>query len=313
MQSLLQGGCDISILTKEDQDELLQGAFDKSGLFPHLDIKLVQELLFSLEFCIPVPPSVLNVDVSKFIQSEDTARWLLFPALITAHFRPPANIPENATQQSLHSLCWQLRTSEMHSLSAHVAQIIVLRLLAHFVVQQGDKRDSAQHCCSIWCNGIVWQSNRGIDISVHIIDNSVIQCIGRSNTLADLSYQYVTDVIGHILSIVCQLSPNLAAAAYIVHSPKVTTVYEAAVAPLPQELFPVEGIQNSIGSCNDYMLSCADTFGHSTRLLISELFGGWIPLQHPPPLCQFPLQHSIVPCPCPLVPKPSWTPQVCLP
>ena len=250
-----------------------------ASLFPHLDIKLVQELLISLEFCIPVHPSVLNVDVSKIMQSEDTARWLLFPALITAHFRPPANIPENATQQSLHSLCWQLRTSEKHSLSAHVAQIILLRLLAHFVVQQGDKQDSPQQCCSIWCNGIVWQSNKGIDISVHITDNCVIQCIGRSNTLADLSYQYVTDVIGHILSTVRQLSPNLAAAAYIVHSPKVTTECEAAVTPLPQELFPVEGIQNSIGSCNDYMLSCADTFGHSTRLLISELFVGWKPSQ----------------------------------
>ena len=89
----------------------------------------------------------------------------------------------------------------------------------------------------------------------------------------------MTDVIGHILSTVRQLSPNLAAAAYIVHSPKVTTVYEATVTPLPQELFPVEGIRNSIGSCNDYMLSCADTFGHSTCLLISELFGGLKPLQ----------------------------------
>ena len=249
-----------------------------ASLLPHLDIKLVQELLISLEFCIPVHPSVLNVDMSKFVQSEDTARWLLFPALITANFRPPANIPENATQQSLHSLCWQLQTSKKHSLS-HVAQIILLRLLTHFVVQQGDEQESTQHCCSIWCNGIAWQSNRGVDISVHVTDNSVIQCTGRSNTLADLSYQYVTDVISHILSTVRQLSPNLAAAVYVVHSPKVTTVYETAVTPLPQELFPVEGIQNTIGGYDDYTSSCVDTFGHSTRVPVTELFGGWKPSQ----------------------------------
>lgn len=249
------------------------------SLFPRLDMKLVKELLISLEFCIPVHLSVLNLDMRKFVQSEDTTRWLLFPALITANFRPPANIPENATQESLSTLCWQLQTSEKHAISAHVAQTILLRLLAHFVVPQGDGEDSQQHYCNIWCNGIVWQSNKGVDISVHITDNRVIQCIGRSNTLSDLSYQYVTDVICHILSTIRQLSPNLAAAAYVVHSPKMTTMYEAAVTPLPQEMFPVEGIRNSIGSYNDYMLSCADTFGHSTRLLISELFGGWKPSQ----------------------------------
>ena len=53
-------------------------------LFPHLDLDLglVQQLLTSLEFCLPVDPHVLKVDLSKLTQTEskEATRWLFFPA-----------------------------------------------------------------------------------------------------------------------------------------------------------------------------------------------------------------------------------------
>ena len=252
-----------------------------ANLFPELDMELVQQLLVGLEFCIPVHPSVLSVEISKLMQSEDAGGWLLFPALISANCRPPPAIPTKPTQQSLHYICWQLKTSEKHSISAQVLQTILLRLLAQFVVPRQDEKDSQQHCCSIWRNGIAWQSKRGIHICVRIASNTLIQCVGsRDDKFADSSYEYVADVISHILLTVRQLSPNLSAAAYIVHSPKVTSLYEDATLPLdPQELFPVRGIRNSIECYEDFMLSCKDILGLSTRLPVIELFGGFKPSQ----------------------------------
>ena len=189
-----------------------------ASLFPDLDVELVQRLLVSLEFCIPVDPSVLKVEISTLMQSEEASGWLFFPALIST--KPPQLCLGGPAQQSGKYLCWQLWSSKKHSISAHVLQTILLRLAAHFVVQQCNEEGAQQHCCSIWWNGIAWQSKRGVDIAVHITNNRVIQVVGMSNMSADILCHYLSDVISDILLTVHQLSPNLAAAAYIVHPPK---------------------------------------------------------------------------------------------
>ena len=246
-----------------------------SSLFPDLDVELVQQLLVSLEFCIPVDPSVLKVEMTKLTQSEEASGWLFFPALISAKSMPP--IPEDTNTQSVRFLCWQLRTSKKQSISARIFQTILLRLAAHFVVQQRNEEGVRQHCCSIWWNGIAWQSKRGVDIAVHITNNRVIQVVGMSNMSAAILCHYLSDVISDILLTVHQLSPNLAAAAYIVHLPKMTSLREDVPDSPPKELFPVEDIRNSIAEYEDYTLSCKDTFGLSSRLPVPDLFGGWNP------------------------------------
>ena len=248
-----------------------------ASLFPGLDVELVQQLLLSLEFCIPVDPSVLKVEMRKLTQSEETSGWLFFPALITT--KPPPHFPEVPTKQSVHYLCWQLRTSKKHSVSAHVLQTILLRLVAHFVVQQHNEEGIQHHCCSIWWNGIAWQSVGGINVSVHITTNRVIQVVGTTDMLADKLYQYLSDVISDILSTVHQLSPNLSAAAYIVHPSEIASLYVDAIISPPQELFPIEGIRNAIAGDKDSTVSCKDIFGLSTELPVPDLFGGWTPSQ----------------------------------
>ena len=128
------------------------------SLFQDLDVAFIQQLLVGLEFCIPVDPTVLKVEVSKLTQSQDTSGWLFFPALMAAKLPLPSS--DNLPMQSARYLCWQLRTSKKHSISAHVLQTILLRLAAHFVVKQRDEEGVRRHCCSIWWNGITWQSKR---------------------------------------------------------------------------------------------------------------------------------------------------------
>ena len=245
-------------------------------LLRDLDLEMVKQLLISLEFCLPVDPSVLKVDLSKLTQSKEASGWLFFPALISA--KPAQPTQEGLPQQSVRYLCWQLRTSKKHSISARLLQTILLRLAAHFVVKQPDEEGVQQHCCSIWWNGIAWQSRKGIDITVYIINNRVIQVIGASVVPADKSCQYLIAVISDILSTVHRLSPKLAAGAFIVHPPKMSSLPKDITAPPSKELFSVEGIQISIRDREEYSLSLKDSnTGRSTREAVSNLFGGCTP------------------------------------
>ena len=245
-------------------------------LFPNLDLEMVQQLLISLEFCLPVDPSILKVELSKLTQSKEDIGWLFFPALISA--KPPQTTVEGLSQHSGCYICWQLRTAKKHSISARLLQTILLRLAAHFVVKQRDEEGVQQHCCSIWWNGIEWQSTKSIDIAVHIIRNRVIQVIGANVVSADESCQYLTDVISDILSTVHRLSPKLAARAYIVHSLKSSISPEDIIALPAKELFPVEGIQNSMDIRDSYCLSLKDSnTNRFTKAAISDLFGGCTP------------------------------------
>ena len=243
-------------------------------LFPHLDLEMVQQLLISLEFCIPVDPSVLKLGLSKLTQSEEVSGWLFFPALISAEL--PQCPSENFTQNGVQYLCWQLRTSKKHSISARVLQTILLCLAAHFVVKHY-LSEGVQHCCSVWWNGITWQSKEGIDITVHITKNKVIQVVSASHMSADNSFQYLANVISDILDVIHRLSPKLAADSYIVHPPKRHTLCKDVSTPPPKELFPVADIQDSIKCCYVYSLSVKDGNNPSTKVVVSDLLGGCTP------------------------------------
>ena len=244
--------------------------------FPRLDLEMVQQLLISLEFCLPVDPVILKVDLSKLTQSKKASGWLFFPALISA--KHPHSTMENLPQPNVCYLCWQLRTIKKHSISPRILQTILLRLAAHFVVKQQDDEGVQQHYCSICWNLIAWQSADGVDVTVHIINNRVIQVIGASIMSADKSFQYLTDVISDILSTVHRLSPKLAAGAYIVHPPRIATSPEGIIAPPPnKEMFSVAGIQSSMRADKQFALSLKDGNSRWNRVPVTNLFGGYTP------------------------------------
>ena len=243
-------------------------------VFPDLDMELVQQLLIGLEFCIPVDPSVLRVEVSKLTCSEEASGWLFFPSLISRK-SPHFNL-KNLSQQSVCYLCWQLRTAKKHFISARLLQAIILRLAANFVVKHHISEGVQQYCCSVWWNGIEWQSTVGVDVAVQV-NNRVIQVIGASLTSADKSCQYLTDVISDILSSVHQLSPKLLAGTYIVHPLKLAASSKDIIVPSPKKLFPVDGIQSSIREVKEFALSLKDSKNCCNRMTVTDLFGGCTP------------------------------------
>ena len=287
------------------------------ALFPDLDEKFVQQLLVCLEFCIPVDPSLLKVE--NLIQEENTSGWLFFPALISAN--PPQPRSEGVRQENLSAqcLCWQLKTSRKHYISARVLQTILLRLAAHFVVLQHNEDGVCHHSCNIWLNGIAWWTNCGIDVTIHITNNRVIKVVaaGGTKTSADKLFHYLSNVISDILITVKWLSPNLFAAAYIVHPPIMDALHEDVTTPTPMELFLVEGIRNTIATNNTYALSLKDPAGHPTRLPVSDLFGGWSPslkdikrilwTQPEPDQSQSPVESSSALSPASNYPPPALT------
>ena len=262
-------------------------------LFPDLDLAMVQQLLISLEFCISVDPSVLKVDLSKLTQNEETSGWLFFPALISATYSQVTS--EDCPKQDVNSLCWQLRILKKQSISARLLQTILLRLAAHFVVKQRNEDGVQQHCCSIWWNGIEWMSIAGVDVTVHIVNRRVIQVLATS-TVTDRLCQYMTNVISDILSAVHRLSPKLEAVACIVDPPKVAMSSADITATPPINLFPVEGIRDSIKEYEEFVLSLKNTANQVRRTSVTELFQGRTPTQEN-------IEMIIWPQPAPLQPQ----------
>ena len=243
-------------------------------LFPRMDLTMIEQLLISLEFCIPVEPSILDVDLSELTHSIEASGWRFFPSLISA--KPSQSHSKVLPKQSVHCLCWQLRTSKKHSISACILQTILLRLAAHFVVKHCNEEGVHQHCCHIWWNGIAWQSTVGVDVTVHITNNRVIQVIATSE-VADKLCQYLTRVVSDILSTVIRLSPELAAAAYIVYPPNIATSPDHIIGIPPKELFLVEGIRNSIREQDRFILSLKDCDNSLNRITVPSAFGGHTP------------------------------------
>ena len=241
--------------------------------FRHMDPAMIEQLLISLEFCIPVDPSLLNVDLSKLTHSKEASGWRFFPSLIST--KPSQSHSKVLPKQSVHCLCWQLRTSKKHSISARILQTILLRLAAHFVVKQHDEEGVQQHYCSIWWNGITWQSIVGVSTTVHITNNRVIQVTATSK-IANVLHGYLSHVVSDILSTVRQLSPNLSTSAYIVHPPNVDTSAEDITGRSPKELFPMEGVIASMREQEGVVFSLKENEDWNT-VPIAELFGGFTP------------------------------------
>ena len=287
-------------------------------LLPKLAPEMVQQLLISLEFCTPV--ELTARDVEHLTGSKEDSGWLFFPALVSAE--PPKVKSDGHSQQSIHSLWWQLRTSARHFFFARFLQTILLHVAANFVVKH-DIAEGQMHCCSFWRNGISWQSNDGVDVTVHITER-VLHVVGTSEETADRLYQYPMKVIDHILSTVHQVSPNLKADAYMVdRADREALPCEVFELPPPssKELFPVSSIVMSIKEAKRYALSRLDEKDISQTKLVSDLFGGHTPTQEdverilwPQPSlmqCQSPTSTAemLQPLPTPTVePRPLPTP-----
>ena len=244
-------------------------------LFPELDPTMIQEVLISLEFCIQVDPSLMREELLKLTMKDEGERWLYFPALVSA--QPIEVFPNVPDPQHLQWVCWQLRTTGKHFISAHLLQTIILRLAANHVFMHVLSPSVREHCCSVWVNGLSWMSTKGVDIVVQISNSSVVQVVGRSKAGPEKLHQYVSTIVRDVIKTTAQLSPKLEATSYIVH-PYTPAMWEDANSPPLDSLYPVSSIIRCINDGDEYFLS---RLRHADRLFcrtsLTELFGGWSP------------------------------------
>ena len=250
-------------------------------LFPELNPAMIQEVLVSLEFCIQVHPLLLREELLNLTAKDEGEGWLYFPALVSA--KPSEIFPEVPDPHHLQWVCWQLRMTENHFISAHLLQTIILRLAANHVFTHELSPSVREHCCSVWVNGLSWMSIKGVDVAVQISDSSVIQVVGRTKAEPEKLHQYMSTIVRDVIKTTAQLSPKLEATSYIVY-PYTPAMWEGAQAPPPDSLYPVSSIIHCISDGGDRVLSRTRQGGRLPhRTSLTELFGGWSP---PPSVVQ---------------------------
>ena len=242
--------------------------------FPTLDQGMVRDVLTSLEFCIDVDPSILAEQVTQLTESTaEDHDHLFFPALVSS--QPPKVFLHS--QQGCHVLSWQLVVVRRPFISSRLLQAIILRLAAHRVFHCKQDSDTREHYCSVWCNGIFWQSNEDVDVAVQISDSTVVELIGRSEIGPEVLCSYVSTITGDISATIRELSPTLSATAYIIHPADPQVLLENPRSPSPHEKFPVDIILENIRNVRSTCLSCKVEEEPATRKPISDLFCGFVP------------------------------------
>ena len=252
----------------------LLNCYKLSVLFPSLDQEMVRDVLTSLEFCINVDPSILAEEVTQLTESTDEDHnHLFFPALVSS--QPPKVFPHS--QQGCHVLSWQLIVVGRPFISPRLLQTIILRLAAHRVFHHKQDSHTKKHYCSVWCNGIFWQSNEDVDVAVQISDSTVVELIGRSEVGPEVLCLYVSTIAGDISATIRELSPTLSATAYIIHPSDPQVLLENPRSPSPHEKFPVDIILESIRNNRNTSLSYKVEEEPATRKSISDLFCDFVP------------------------------------
>ena len=245
-----------------------------SVLFPSLDQGMVRDVLTSLEFCIDVDPSILAEDITQLTENTDEDHdYLFFPALVSS--QPPKVF--TSSQQGCHVLSWQLVVVRRPFISPRLLQTIILRLAARRVFHCKQDSDTREHYCSVWCNGIFWQSNEDVDVAVQISDSAVVELIGRSEVGPEVLGPYISTIAGDISATIRELSPTLSATAYIIYPADPQVLLENPRSPSPHEKFPVDIILENVRNVRSTCLSCKVEEEPATRKSISDLFCGFVP------------------------------------
>ena len=245
-----------------------------SVLFPTLDQGMVHDVLTSLEFCIDVDLSILAEEVTQLNETTDKDyNHLFFPALVSS--QPPKVFPHS--QQGCHVLSWQLIVVRRPFISPRLLQTIILRLAAHRVFHRKRDSDTREHYCSVWWNGIFWQSTEDVDIAVQISDSTIVELIGRSEVGPEVLCSYISTIAGDISATIRELSSTLSATAYIIHPVDPQVLLENPRSPSPHEKYPVDNILESKRVAGSTCLSCKVEEETATRKPISDLFCGFVP------------------------------------
>ena len=237
-------------------------------LFCYLDVKMIREVLFAMDFCIEVDPVILKEEILKLTKDISKGQdFLFFPALVSS--KCPKVFEDIQSDQVCHSLCWQFQANPNHFVSPRLIQTIILRLSALHVLHSTDTR---QHYCSVWWNGLFWQTAKA-DIAIQIIDNVIIQVIGRSMADPNDLCCYLSKITCDIKSTIAQINPSLSGCAYIIHGVDPKVLLSDPSSPSPHQMYPLGVMLECTrrGETN-YCLSRKPSTGPANRQAISDIF-----------------------------------------
>ena len=256
-----------------DQFGLLK-CLDLQRLFSTLDEDMIRNVLIALEFCIEVDPTLLSEEIMKLKGSEEDD-FLFFPALVSA--QPPEAFPGPPTESVLPTLCWQLQADDKHFISPRLLQTIILRLAAHHVFHHRLGRNTKEHTCSVWWNGISWQSPNGVDVVVQSSDNALVQVLGRSKAGPDVLCRYMSEITFDISITVQQLLPDFSAISYIIRTSDPISLLKEPQNLSSDVMFLVSSVLSIMRDDQDFCFSRPDQRGQSASLSVSDLFSGVCP------------------------------------
>ena len=259
-----------------DQFGLLK-CLDLQRLFSTLDENMIRNVLIALEFCIEVDPTLLSEEIMKLKGSEEDD-FLFFPALVSA--QPPEAFPGPPTNSVLPTLCWQLQADDKHFISPRLLQTIILRLAAHQVFHHQLGRNTKEHTCSVWWNGISWQSPNGVDVAAQISDNALVQVLGRSKAGPDVLCRYMSEITFDIITTIQQLLPDFSAISYIIHTSDPISLLKEPQKLSSHAMFLVSSILSIMRDGKHFCFSRPDRRGQSASLSVSDLFSGVCPSLH---------------------------------
>ena len=253
-----------------DQFGLLK-CLDLQQLFPKQDEDMIHNVLVALEFCIEVDPTLLSKEIMKLKGSEKDD-FLFFPALVSAN--PLEKFPSLHPGVEIHTLCWQLQADEKHFISPRLMQTTILRLAAHQVFHHQLGQNTREHCCSVWWNGISWQSPDGVDVAVQISDNALVQVLGRSKAGADVLCKYISEITFDIIATILQLFPDFSANSYIIRSLDPIKLLKEHKYISSESIFPISSVLSIIMDGREFCFSRPDQNGQPVSLPVSDLFSG---------------------------------------
>ena len=253
-----------------DQFGLLK-CHDLQDLFPTLEKDMIHNVLIALEFCIEVDPTLLSEEIMKLKGSKEDD-FLFFPALVSAN--PPQQFLDLHVGAEIHTLCWQLQADYKHFISPRLMQTTILRLAAHQVFHHQSGRNTKEHCCSVWWNGISWQSPDGVDVAVQIRNNALVQVLGRSKAGPDVLSQYISEITSDIIATILQLLPDFSANSYIIHSSNPISLFKEPKNISSHETFPIGSIFSIMKDCKEFCFSRPDHSGQPASLPVLDLFSG---------------------------------------
>ena len=246
---------------------------DLQFLFPTLDESMTYHVLIAFDFCMEVDPTLLSEEITK-LKGSQKDDFLFIPALVSS--KPPETFLDLHAESDaeIHTLCWQLQADEKHFISPRLMQTIILRLAAHQVFHHELGGNAKEHCCSVWQNGISWQSLDGVDVAVQIRDNALVQVLGRSTAGPYVLCQYISEITLDIIITILQLSPDFSANPYIIRSSDPISLLKEHKEISYHDMFPVSSILSLMSEGREMCFSRPDQSGQPTRLPVSNLFSG---------------------------------------